>query len=645
MLKVFRDNLKYLSWVLWLVILVFVLFLFTDFGSIQPTGGVDSSTAARVGDYEISYGEFEQAYRRQAALLEQRFGNQIDPETARQLGLYNQVMEFLISEKILQAEGERMGIAVSDEEVRNTILQYDVFKNAQGDFVGQETYLSILRNARLTPDGFEESVRQELLTDRVRNILQQNIFVSDSEVEESYREEVERAKIRFVRLPTSGFADQVTLDEAEVESFFADNRQQFEIPERRVADYLAIDRGQIQSSLEITDAEVASYYRENEADYTREEQVQARHILVRTGPDRTADQAKAILAEARSRIERGEDFGALAAEISDDPSSKSRGGDLGSFGRGQMVPAFEAAAFGASPGELVGPVETNFGIHLIEVLGRAEGGVQPLDEVATSIRNRLALERAQTLAETTATELGDRIAREELTEVEELRALADQETGVTLLSTEPFGKSDSVAGVGRSSAFTFAAFDLAAGEVSDPVQIPRGWAIIRLAEIQEAHLPELDQVEADVRTALRESRQVDLAIAALTEGRDRVATGGTLDELAGDLGLEVEESEEFPLNGAIGSLGPNPQVARAALALDEGDVGGPIADLQGAVLFEVVGRHRFDPATFEQEKGSTHARLVDQRAAEILSALIAARRDEMGVVYDPSFFDNFQSQG
>ena len=118
MLKMFRDNLKYLSWVLWLVIIVFVVFLFTDFGSIGPAGGVDSAAAARVGDYEISYSEFEQAYRQQEARLEQAYGDRLDPDTARQLGLHRQVLESLVTEKVLLAEGDRMGIKVSDEEVR-----------------------------------------------------------------------------------------------------------------------------------------------------------------------------------------------------------------------------------------------------------------------------------------------------------------------------------------------------------------------------------------------------------------------------------------------------------------------------------------------------------------------------------------------
>jgi peptidyl-prolyl cis-trans isomerase D len=645
MLKVFRDNLKYLSWVLWLVIIVFVMFLFTDFGAINPTGGPDTNVAATVGKYEISYTDFEQAYRAQEAQLESVYGDRIDPEMARRLGLYQQVMEYLVTERILLAEADRLGVQVTDGEVREAILEFPVFLDDQGNFIGEEEYQSILRSNRWSAADFEESVRKDMLTNRVRAILNQNVYVSAAEVEESYRDQAEKAKIRFLRLPASDFGDQVTLDEAELAAYFAENQKDFEIPERRVADYLLIDRAQIQASLEISDPEISAYYQENQADYTQEEQVQARHILVRTGSERSVDEAKALIAEARARIERGDEFADVAAELSDDPGSKSSGGDLGSFGRGQMVGPFEEAAFGAQVGDLVGPVETNFGVHLIEVLAKTPGGVQPLTQVAAGIRNRIASERSLALAETKATEIGERIERENISDAESLKALADTEIGVTFITTEPFSETDSVTGIGRSTAFTVAAFDAEPGEVSEVIQIPRGWAVLRLSEVQETRIPELAEVEADVRAALESDRQIDLAEARLASARVDISAGKTLDDLAEELGQEIEESAEFGADGAIGSLGRNRSVAAAALELDTGGIGGPVRDDQGAILFEVVERQRFDPLTFESEKDSTRTALETQRATEVLTALISARREELGVSYDPAFLENFQLAG
>ena len=128
MLKVLRDNLKYLSWVLWLVIAVFILFVFVDFGGFSVPGGTPASDAAvTVGDQRISYGDFERAYRQTEDTYRQLYGDQFSGETARQLGLPMQVLNGLIADRILLAEAGRMGLSITDSELRSEILGFPAF--------------------------------------------------------------------------------------------------------------------------------------------------------------------------------------------------------------------------------------------------------------------------------------------------------------------------------------------------------------------------------------------------------------------------------------------------------------------------------------------------------------------------------------
>ena len=140
----------------------------------------------------------------------------------------------------------------------------------------------------------------------------------------------------------------------------------------------------IQADIEVTDEEVERWYAENQEQLQQGEEVCARHILVET-----EEEAQALLQE----LEGGVDFSELAQEHSTDPGSGARGGDLGCFGRGMMVPPFEEAAFGAATGEVAGPVESQFGFHLIDVYERQEAGVIPLEEVREDIRDQVAQER------------------------------------------------------------------------------------------------------------------------------------------------------------------------------------------------------------------------------------------------------------
>ncbi len=645
MLKTFRDNLKYLSWVLWVVIAIFIGFVFVDFGGISPVGpgGGATDTAASVGDQKITYPQFQRAYESQEAFLRRTYGDGFTSETARQMGLPLRVMNDLINTSILNAEARRIGLRVTDGEVQKAILEQTAFKDQDGRFIGEETYRNILRRAGYTPDSFESAIRGDLLTAKLQTILAESVYVSDSEIERAYRDQVESATIRYLQLPFDRFADQLTADPAAVESYFAERREEFRLPEKRRVSYLLVDPLALEPTVAVSDDEIRAYYDANVEDYTQEERVRARHILLRVEDEAQAAAVEARLAAIRARIEAGEDFAALAAELSDDPSSKVRGGDLGFFGRGTMIGAFEDAAFGADPGELVGPIRTNFGFHLIEVLEKQPGGTQSLEEVRDEIYSTLVAERAADLAAARAEELAELVEREKPEDAAALEALAAAEQGFTFRGLEPFARDAVVPGIGRATTFSTTAFELAVGESSAPVRVTDGWAILRLDEILPPRLPELDEVRREVESAVLSREQERAATRSLEEARQQLAGAATLEEVAAGLEVEVQEAGPFGNDGRVTTLGSQPALAAAALGLDTGDVGGPIRVDNNLILFEVTDRQRFDPQLFAAAREQTREELEGQRLQLLLASLIERRREEMGVTYDPSFIANFQS--
>jgi len=643
MLKVFRDNLKYLSWVLWLVIVVFVLFVFVDFGATVPRGTtIPTDAAATVGDIDITYGEFERSYRQAEEVYRQAYGDQFNRQLAQQMGLPLQVIDSLVADKILLQEADRMGLRVTDEEVRQAILEYPAFQATPGGFVGEERYRQILRSSGYTVDSFEQMIRTGLLGQMVRDVLSANLFVPDLDVLASYKDQVEQAKIRFVQLPSSSMASEVTASAEEIAAYFDEHKEALRIPERRVVDYLLLDQNALQATIELADEELFDYYETNPEEFTQEEQVRARHILLQVGSDRTEQQAEEQMLAIRDRLANGEDFATLATELSDDPGSKTQGGDLGFFARGQMIAEFEEAAFAAEPGEVVGPVKTNFGYHLIQVEERRDAGRSSFADAQEQIRSRLLNQRAQDLAESTATDLAERIAREDLATQEALQQLADTETGVTFLTTPAFGREDNVPGIGRGTDFSVTAFELSQDEVSEPLQVAAGWVILRLAEVQEPRLPELDEVRDAVGSSVRQEKQMQLATKRMAEARQKLDEGGSLDEVAEELGLAVRESGQFGRGGSIAGLGSNPEVASAALALDVGGFAGPLTHQNQALLLEIVERQRFDPQEFETQREVAREGVRSERLNQLLASLVTQRREEMGVTYDEELLRNFE---
>lgn len=643
MLKVFRDNLKYLSWVLWLVIVVFVLFVFVDFGATVPTGRtIPTDAAASVGDIDVTYGEYERSYRQAEDTYRQIYGDQFNRELAQQMGLPLQVLDSLVADKILLQEADRMGLRVTDEEVRQAILEFPAFQATTGGFIGEEHYRQTLRSSGYTVDSFEQMIRSQLLGQMVRDVLSANLFVSDEDVLASYKDQIEQAKIRFVQLPSSSMASEVIASPEEIEAYFDEHKEELRIPERRVVDYLLLDQNALRDTIELSEDELFEYYEANPEEFTQEEQVRARHILLQVGGDRTEQQAEEQMLAIRDRLAAGEDFATVATELSDDPGSKAQGGDLGFFARGQMIGEFEEAAFSAVPGEVVGPVKTNFGYHLIQVEERRDAGRSSFAEAQEQIRSRLLNQRSQDLAESTATELAERIDNEVLTTQEALQQLADTETGVTFLTTPAFGREDNVPGIGRGTGFSLTAFELDQDEISEPVRAAAGWVILRVAEVQEPRIPPLDEVRDNVGSSVRQDKQMQLATARMVEARQKLDDGSSLDEVAEELELVVRESGQFGRGGSVAGLGNNPEVASAALALEVGDFAGPLRHENQALLFEVLERQRFDPQEFETQRQEARETVRSERLNQLLASLVTQRRDEMGVTYDEQLLKNFE---
>jgi peptidyl-prolyl cis-trans isomerase D len=586
--------------------------------------------------------EFERAYRNLENQYRQSFGEQFTPELAKQMRLPLQALDQLINDKILLEEAERMGLRVSDDEVQRAILDIPAFKDEKGQFIGEESYSALLQANNYTVGLFERQVRDDLLREKLRNVLLASAYVSDDEVQKSYRDQVERAKVRYVLLPGARFAAETQATPQEMQAYFQAHKEEFRLPEQREAAYLLVEADKLRDQVKIDDQELRSAYEEQRAQYTQEEQVRARHILAMVNDQQTDEAARQKIEAARQRLQAGEDFAKVAAAVSEDPASGPKGGDLGFFGREAMVKEFSDAAFSAPPGRVVGPVKSTFGYHLLEVTERRPGGTQPFEQVKEQIRARLAAERVQTLAQTRADELAAKLRDNAPKSLQEFQAAAQKSPGVSFAQASRFGRQEPVSGLGFAPSFNAAAFALEQGKVSDPVQVPRGWAIVYLTAVHPPRVPELKDVEARVRLAVVSDKQKKVAMQRLAEAR---GAGKTLDQVAAELGVQVEESAEFGSQGAIPGIGFSPELAKAALSLQKGQGGGPVATSQGAVLFEVVDRKAFDPAQFAAAREQTRTTLRQEKAGRLLSSLIEQRRKEMGVEYDGRLLETFGVNG
>jgi peptidyl-prolyl cis-trans isomerase D len=556
-----------------------------------------------------------------------------------------QALDGLVAQRILTAEAQRIGLDVNAEELRQAILDVPGFENESGAFVGEEHYQQLLRANGFTVADFERELRSQLLIQKLRDVLGQTLYVTDQDIEKAYGDEVERAAIRYLQLDAGRFSQPVEVTPAEVETYFQAHRADFRVPERRSVDFLVVEPRLLRATIQIEEGELRAYYDANTAEFTDEQQVRARHILLTADSPEGIEAAKASIEDIKRRIAAGEDFAALAREHSQDDTTKERGGELGFFGRGRYNPALEEAAFAGKPGDLVGPIESDLisqtGIQLVEILDRREGGVADFESVRPRIQSRLLGDRSQAAAETLAKELRAKIEEDKIDTADGMRALAEGREGVAFESAGPFAREDNVPGFGRSTTFTAAAFELERGKVSQPVQAARGWVVLRVASIEEARLPELAEVEARVREAVMAEKAKQVAMAELQKTADLIRSGTPLEQVAAQLGVEVKSSGPFGRSGPVGELGREPALVEAAFATEVGGVGGPVTTRVGAVVFQVDERTKGDPAELQRRRDELRDQITNQRLDNLLLSIVEQRRLELEVHYNQELLENF----
>jgi peptidyl-prolyl cis-trans isomerase D len=531
----------------------------------------------------------------------------------------------MIDEQVALIEAERHGIRISDEELAQQIFSIPGLQE-NGRFIGEERYEVLLQsqNPPMTKGQFEESLRRSMVIDKLRAALTDWMAVSDADLEREYRQRNEKVKLQVVALTADQFRSQVTVADADIASHFESKKAEYRVGEQRKIRYLLLDRDQARQKVVVPPTDVQRYYNNNIDQYQTPEQVRASHILLNTGgKDEAAvrKQAETILAQAKS----GADFAELARKFSEDEGSKATGGDLNYFGRGRMVPEFEAAAFTLAAGQISDLVKTQYGFHIIKVVDKRAAVTQSIDEVRPQIQQLLSSQIADQQITDRAQQLDDRIDNAgDLDEAAGELGLMVQESGL-------FQRQDPVPGLGAAPQVAEAAFQLAEGEVSDALASPRGPVFITMVEKKDPYVPQLDEVKDRVREdvirarATELSRQRAAAVTATLKGaRDFAAA-------AKSLGVEAKETQLVGRNSALPDVGVSPEVDKVAFTLPAGGVSDPIQTADGTVMVRVVERDDVTPDEFRIARERFRAELLSERRGQFFTAYMSKVKDRLSI--------------
>lgn len=392
MFEAIRSNKRVAQVILALLIVPFAFFGMDAYFSDSASG----NEAATVGGSTISTFEFDEALRDQQDRLRESAGAQVNRALLDSPELRQAVLDNLINQRVLALYALDNRLVVTPAQLQDTIAGVDAFLE-DGRFSLQR-YETMLRAQGMTPASFEARLAQDVRIQQVVAAVGDAGVVPEASARRFLDAQLEERKVRELRFAAADHVAGVQVSDEQVSAFYAANPDRFEQPARLQAEYLVFDRAAVEQKIEIADEAVRAFYEGTPERFGVAEERRARHILLAL--DAGAEQAEVdrVMAEAGAIVERlraePADFADIAKEKSQDPGSASRGGDLGFFGRGVMVGAFEDAVFAQAPGQIGEPVRSEFGVHIVEVTEVKPASVRSLDEVRDEIVAELRAQEA-----------------------------------------------------------------------------------------------------------------------------------------------------------------------------------------------------------------------------------------------------------
>ncbi|MGA7566726.1 MAG: peptidyl-prolyl cis-trans isomerase [Terriglobales bacterium] len=599
-------------------------------GSSLGLGGPAAGVLATVGDQEVTVAEVQREAR---AMLRQQLPRG-GPQASMLLPYFtSQAADQLINEKALVAEAHRMGLRVTDDELRDELQhgQLGAMLFPDGKFVGQEQYEDFVQRNDMTVPQFEALEKDYILVRKLQALVSSSAFVSDAEVRSEFDRRNTKVKFEYAVITQADILKGLHPTDEELKAFYERNKATYNnsIPEKRQIKYVVVDSAKIAAATTITDQQLQAYYDQHRDEYRVPEEVKVAHILIKTPiPAPGAKEDEKAVAAARAKAEdilkqlnAGADFAKLAEKYSEDPGSAKNGGELGWIGRGRTVPEFEKAAFSLAKGQTSGLVKSSYGFHIIRVEDKQEAHLKPFAEVKSEIETKVKQQQTERATEAAANTLLS-LAR---TDGLDKAAAAKGQPAVT---TDFFSRNDTLPGLGTNAQFMDTVFNETEKAPPDVVQIPQGYVVFQLLAIKPPATPTFEQIRSRVESEFKNQRAAVLLQQKTQELSDRAKAEHDLKKAAKEMGADVKTSDLVLPDGQVPDIGSMTN-ASAIFSMKPDEISGPITAGGNGVVAQLLEKEQPTDQEYAQKKDEIRQTLLQSKENDLFGLFVANLRKDM----------------
>ena len=613
------------------ILIIVLVFVFWGVGKSQK-GGPDA--IATVNGQSISAQQFQRTYNQTLNRYQEQFGGNLPAGLLEALNLKQQVLNQMIQELVMQQGAKEAGLIVGSDEVRKVIQNMDAFRE-EGIFK-LDRYKKMLTASRMNTADFENSVRDDLLRNKIITHLSRFARISDSELKDRFASDNDQLKLEYVAFTPDDFRTPGPVADEALKLFFEANKQTYLTePQVKLRDITFLNE-QNAANIQVSDQEIEQYYKLNPDKFSTPELRQARHILIRSDAKESGElqaakrkKLEAILALAKA----GKDFSQLAREYSEDASGKN-GGDLGFFSKGQMVPPFAEAAFSLKEGEISPIVTTQFGLHLIKLEKIKPANVTTLAAAREQIATELKAQRGKDLTFQLANQAYEGIIQSGSLD----KYAASAKTPVQ--TTDYFTQANPPPALAGQPALLKTIFGLKKGELSSLLEIKGGYAIVYLDDVKEPQVPPLAEVRARVEKDFLDdqarNKAKDGAVALLAQAKK----DGSLVAEAEKTKNSVQETSFFSKSQQAASGLPAP-VAAQGLKLSAASPY-PKEIAENGSTFYVLHFKEGKPASeeaFASQKEALRKMLIQEKQMQVMGDWLAYLQSQAKITTDKKFME------
>ncbi|MDH4220667.1 MAG: SurA N-terminal domain-containing protein [Candidatus Aminicenantes bacterium] len=611
MLRILREHAS--SWML-KVLLLGVAVTFISWGGYSFFREKKVTYAAKVNGITIEWSQYNDAFQMAMRQYREALGPSFSEKMIEELRLGERILDDLISKILILQEAKRLGISVPDEELRGAIESVPAFQvNGQFDKRNYERYLRI---NRVTPEGFEQSQREALLLSKVVNLIKMNAGkVSDEEILETYLFENERINLTFTKIVPDSFKSQINANEIETKDYYQKHQEEFRIPSFVQVQYLLFRPSDFENKIEVSPEEIKRHYEARKDTFKIPKQIRVRDILIKAGPQDTADQLEVKKKKAEEILEKAKkakDFSSLAKQYSE-AEDASKGGDMGWIQKGSLGEQIESILFSMKAGDLSEVLAAKDGFHILKVEEVKEEKQKPFEEVKDQILQTLKKEKAKAEASRKAEDAFYSLFRNR-----DLEGYS-REKNVPIKTSGLFKEGDDIPDIGKNSLFYSSAFSLKLGEISPVVNIPPNLYILKLVNRKDSHIPPQNDVKEEVTRKIIGMKAEEKARQVAEDLLNQIRTGKNIREVAREKGYPLEETGFFTRTaGVISKIGPARDFMGSLASLTEKNpVPKEVLKTQdGYFVVSLSGHEPADQNKFQSVKGNLKKRLIYQKQEE-----------------------------